>query len=44
MASRYSSVTSMSSMRHGVKGLRVALVREGFAQSGADTGSPPSDP
>ena len=34
----------MPALRHGVKGLRVALVREGFAQSGADTGSPPSDP
>jgi len=34
----------MPALRHGVKGLTVALVREGFAQSGADTGSPPSDP
>ena len=34
----------MPALPRGVQGLRVALVREGFAQSGADTGSPPSDP
>jgi amidase len=34
----------MPALRRGVESLKVALVREGFAQSGADSGLPPSDP
>jgi amidase len=34
----------MPALRRGVNGLKVALIKEGFAQSGEDTGLPPSDP
>ncbi len=34
----------MPALTRGVAGLRIAIVREGFGQSGEDTGSPPSDP
>lgn len=33
----------LSQLAGGVRGLKIALVREGFAQDGADTGFPPSD-
>src|ERR1700730_15132166 len=34
---------SPPALRRGGKGLKVALIKEGFAQSGEDTGFPPSD-
>jgi amidase len=34
----------LPALQHGVKGLRIAVVKEGFAHTGAETGLPPSEP
>lgn len=34
----------LSKVKDGVKGKRIAIVREGFGQDGADTGFPPANP